>query len=191
MRRIRYSVAMSLDGFIAGPDGTADWIVMDPDIDFGALFAEFDTLLIGRKTFEDGEGRESVGAGDDDRGFLDHLAGGRLSGGHDRLGRSRGSGIEFAGCQGQRYLVVWRRRIVSKSSGERTRRYGGIGRDASASRRGNSSAAAGREASELEIRKPARLQQERNRETDVRREVAARIAWSNSEYPRESAPHLS
>jgi dihydrofolate reductase len=45
-------VAMSLNGFIAGPDGKADWIVMDPDIDFGALFAEFDTLLIGRKTFE-------------------------------------------------------------------------------------------------------------------------------------------
>lgn len=25
---------------------------MDPDIDFGALFAEFDTFLMGRKTFE-------------------------------------------------------------------------------------------------------------------------------------------
>ena len=37
MRRIRLSVAMSLDGFIAGPNGEHDWIVMDPDIDFGAL----------------------------------------------------------------------------------------------------------------------------------------------------------
>ena len=52
MRRLRYQVACSLDGYIAGPRGEADWIVMDPDIDFAALFAEFDTLLMGRRTFE-------------------------------------------------------------------------------------------------------------------------------------------
>jgi dihydrofolate reductase len=52
MRRIRYGVAMSLDGYIAGPKGEADWIIMDPDIDFGALFEEFDTFLLGRRTFE-------------------------------------------------------------------------------------------------------------------------------------------
>jgi dihydrofolate reductase len=51
-RRVRYSVAMSLDGFIAGPNGEHDWIVMDPTFDFGALFAQFDTLLMGRRTFE-------------------------------------------------------------------------------------------------------------------------------------------
>ncbi len=51
-RRVRYQVAASLDGFIAAPDGTADWIPMDSDIDFGALFAQFDTMLLGRRTFE-------------------------------------------------------------------------------------------------------------------------------------------
>ena len=52
MRRLRYSVAMSLDGFIAGPNGEYDWVVPDPAIDFGATWAQFDTLLMGRKTFE-------------------------------------------------------------------------------------------------------------------------------------------
>jgi dihydrofolate reductase len=52
MRQIRYSVAMSLDGYIAGPHGEIDWIVMDPEIDFGALMASFDTVLLGRRTFE-------------------------------------------------------------------------------------------------------------------------------------------
>lgn len=52
MRRIRYQVAMSLDGFIAGPNGEYDWIPTDPEIDFEAIFAEFDTLLMGRRTYE-------------------------------------------------------------------------------------------------------------------------------------------
>jgi len=52
MRKIRYAVAMSLDGYIAGPKGEADWIVMDPEVNFGELWAQFDTLLMGRRTYE-------------------------------------------------------------------------------------------------------------------------------------------
>ncbi len=52
MRLVRFGGAMSLDGYIAGPNGEYDWILMDPDIDFAAMQAQFDTYLIGRKTFE-------------------------------------------------------------------------------------------------------------------------------------------
>lgn len=52
MRRVRYHVASSLDGYIAGPKGEFDWIIMDPEIDFEALFRQFDTLLMGRRTYE-------------------------------------------------------------------------------------------------------------------------------------------
>jgi dihydrofolate reductase len=52
MRRIRYSVAMSLDGYIAGPKGEFDWIKRNADFDFSALFKQFDTILAGRGTFE-------------------------------------------------------------------------------------------------------------------------------------------
>ena len=52
MRKVAYGGAMSLDGFIAGPHGEHDWIVMDPDMDFSAMTARFDTFLIGRKTFD-------------------------------------------------------------------------------------------------------------------------------------------
>ena len=62
-RRVRYQVAMSLDGFIAGPKGEADWIVMDKDIDFESLFSQFDTFLLGRKTFETMGGRGTGGRG--------------------------------------------------------------------------------------------------------------------------------
>jgi dihydrofolate reductase len=52
MKRLRYQVAVSLDGFIAGPDGEYDWIVSDSSIDFGALFKEFYTAVMGRRTYE-------------------------------------------------------------------------------------------------------------------------------------------
>ena len=51
-RRLRYQVAATLDGFIAGPNGEYDWIVEDPAVDFTALFREFDTAVMGRKTWE-------------------------------------------------------------------------------------------------------------------------------------------
>jgi dihydrofolate reductase len=62
VRRIRYQVAASLDGYIAGPNGEADWIVMDPDIDFAAMFDQYDTFMMGRVTFETMVAQQGSGA---------------------------------------------------------------------------------------------------------------------------------
>jgi dihydrofolate reductase len=59
MRRVRYSVAMSLDGYIAGPNGEYDWIDVDPsgaEAYFKAFYAQFDTALMGRKSYEQAGG---------------------------------------------------------------------------------------------------------------------------------------
>ena len=53
MKRLRYQVAVSLDGFIAGPKGEYDWLLSDSSIDFKSLFKEFDTAVMGRKTYEE------------------------------------------------------------------------------------------------------------------------------------------
>lgn len=47
---------MSLDGFIAGPQGEADWIEMDPTVDvaefFRAFYAQFSVAIMGRRSYE-------------------------------------------------------------------------------------------------------------------------------------------
>ena len=57
MKRIRYGVAMSLDGYIAGPNGEADWIVSDREVNFAEIWAQFDTLLMGRRTYDAAKAR--------------------------------------------------------------------------------------------------------------------------------------
>lgn len=54
---------MSLDGYIAGPGGEFDWIVMDPDMDFAEQSEQFDTHLVGRKTFEATGGPDQSSSG--------------------------------------------------------------------------------------------------------------------------------
>lgn len=52
MRQLRYSVAASLDGYIAGPNGEFDWILVDPDIDFTAMYRGFSGLVMGRRSYD-------------------------------------------------------------------------------------------------------------------------------------------
>ena len=47
-----YSVAASLDGFIAGPNGEYDWIPTDPEIDFEAIYAGFGGIVMGRRSYD-------------------------------------------------------------------------------------------------------------------------------------------
>ncbi|MDA7978033.1 MAG: dihydrofolate reductase family protein [Pirellulales bacterium] len=60
MKRVCYSVAASLDGFIAGPQGEYDWIPEAPEIDFQPLVERFDTFILGSGTYATvlGQGEE-------------------------------------------------------------------------------------------------------------------------------------
>jgi dihydrofolate reductase len=45
-------VAASLDGYIAGPNGEFDWIAVDPEIDFAAMYAGVSGLVMGRRSYD-------------------------------------------------------------------------------------------------------------------------------------------
>jgi dihydrofolate reductase len=52
MRRIKYFVANSLDGFISRPDGGVDWLFMDQDYGMAEFFRSVDVAVMGRKTYD-------------------------------------------------------------------------------------------------------------------------------------------
>ncbi len=52
MRKVILSVAVSLDGFIEGPNGEYDWCLTDQDYGFKEFFKRIDTIFVGRKTYE-------------------------------------------------------------------------------------------------------------------------------------------
>lgn len=52
MRQLRYSVAASLDAYIAGPNGEFDWILIDPEIDFEEMYQGYSGLVMGRKSYD-------------------------------------------------------------------------------------------------------------------------------------------
>jgi dihydrofolate reductase len=54
MRKVIYGVGISLDGYIARPDGSVDFLFMPKDYSMGAFFKRIDVALMGRKTYEVG-----------------------------------------------------------------------------------------------------------------------------------------
>jgi dihydrofolate reductase len=52
MRKIILGLAVSLDGYIEGPNGEFDWCFTDQDYGMNAFFNRIDTIFIGRKSYE-------------------------------------------------------------------------------------------------------------------------------------------
>ena len=52
MRNIVLGLGISLDGYIARPNGAVDFLFMPKDYSMAPFFATIDTALMGRKTFE-------------------------------------------------------------------------------------------------------------------------------------------
>lgn len=52
MKKVILDLAVSLDGFIEGPNGEIDWCIMDDDIGFGGFLESIDTIFYGRVSYE-------------------------------------------------------------------------------------------------------------------------------------------
>jgi dihydrofolate reductase len=52
MRKVILGLGISLDGYIARPDGAVDFLFMPKDYSMGPFFKTIDTALMGRKTYE-------------------------------------------------------------------------------------------------------------------------------------------
>jgi dihydrofolate reductase len=52
MRKITLYIASSLDSFIADENGRIDWLFSDADYGYAKFYNSIDTILVGRKTYE-------------------------------------------------------------------------------------------------------------------------------------------
>ncbi len=52
MRKVILNLAVSLDGFIEGPNGEIDWCIMDDDMNFDAFLSGIDTMFYGRVSYD-------------------------------------------------------------------------------------------------------------------------------------------
>ncbi|HUH19686.1 dihydrofolate reductase family protein [Albibacterium sp.] len=52
MKKVILDLAVSLDGFIEGPNGEIDWCIMDDDMDFDGFISSIDTIFYGRVSYD-------------------------------------------------------------------------------------------------------------------------------------------
>jgi dihydrofolate reductase len=52
MRKVLLGLAVSLDGYIEGPNGEYDWCFMDQDYGMSEFMNRVDAVFVGRKTYE-------------------------------------------------------------------------------------------------------------------------------------------
>lgn len=74
MRKIVLDLAVTLDGFIEGPNGEVDWCIMDDDMNFDDFIASIDTIFYGRVSYDTwGNYRPESGAGRSETEFWEHI----------------------------------------------------------------------------------------------------------------------
>lgn len=52
MKKVILDLAVTLDGFIEGPNGEIDWCIMDDDMDFDGFLSGIDTIFYGRVSYD-------------------------------------------------------------------------------------------------------------------------------------------
>ncbi|RYZ28052.1 MAG: dihydrofolate reductase [Sphingobacteriales bacterium] len=52
MRKLILGLAVTLDGYIEGPEGEYDWCFTDQDYGLNAFYSRIDALFVGRKSYE-------------------------------------------------------------------------------------------------------------------------------------------
>ncbi|PHK49387.1 dihydrofolate reductase family protein [Staphylococcus edaphicus] len=50
--KVILDLAVSLDGFIEGPNGEIDWCIMDPEMNFNNFLNQIDAIIYGRKSYD-------------------------------------------------------------------------------------------------------------------------------------------
>ncbi len=63
MRKLVLNLAVSLDGYIEGPDGEYDWCFIDQDYGMSDFMSRIDAVFVGRKTYEMSLGMEADTSG--------------------------------------------------------------------------------------------------------------------------------
>jgi dihydrofolate reductase len=52
VKKVILDLAVTLDGFIEGPNGEIDWCIMDDDMDFDGFISGIDTIFYGRVSYD-------------------------------------------------------------------------------------------------------------------------------------------
>ena len=52
MKKVILDLAVTLDGFIEGPNGEIDWCILDEDMEFDKFISSIDTIFYGRVSYD-------------------------------------------------------------------------------------------------------------------------------------------
>lgn len=64
MRKLILGLAITLDGYIEGPNGEYDWCFTDQDYGLNSFFERVDSIFIGRKSYEVAQQQSNIDSGD-------------------------------------------------------------------------------------------------------------------------------